>query len=196
MKYIYLTGSHSSGKSTLVNLASKDKRFGDFLILKEPIMPFIEMGYMFKIPNTKAEYKSVILSQMHLLGYATSVAEINTSLKDSKVMCDRSLFDVLTYIYFYAQDDAKVNKLLKTTGLDERIKKVAHKFNKQNENYLFLLEPVTPYEDNNFRLEEKYVKVIHNMIVDLYKKYNVEYFTLKDNNSPQERLNNIYKTIN
>ncbi len=196
MTHIYLTGSHSSGKSTLLESALKDPRFKNFLFLKEPIVPFIDMGYMFKIPENDVEYNKVILSQLHLLGYAISSAEINIALQNNNfVMCDRSLFDVLSYIYFYAKDDNKINKLLQQTGLEERIKKISQYFNKENKNYLFLFQPV-PYEDNGFRLPEKYVCTIHNMLESIYKKYQVEYKLLKDTKSIAQRIDTIHDYIN
>ncbi len=196
MTHIYLTGSHSSGKSTLLSCALKDARFKDFLFLKEPIMPFINMGYMFKIPDNDVEYNKVILSQLHLLGYAVSSAEINIALQNTNhVMCDRSLFDVLSYIYFYAKDDDKINNLLLQTGLEQRIKNISKYFNKQNKNYLFLFEPV-PYEDNGFRLPEKYVCTIHDMLEDIYQKYQVEYKILKDTKSITQRIDTIHDYIN
>ena len=82
---IAVTGSHNSGKSTIIELLSES--FSNYIIYDEPYYLLLEDGYEIPAPPSLDEYRVMLEKSLELIGEE----------KNEDVFFDRSPVDLLAY---------------------------------------------------------------------------------------------------
>ena len=180
-KTVIITGSHCTGKTTLVNKLKKHLKNWNFL--SETAREIIdELGI---VPN-EIENDQIQKSSFQLKIMSRQITEENYYYKKNKnLISDRGIFDSLGYCFNLPNN---VYSYLAKQSLDH--------YKKKPYDLIIFLPPVLELEDDGTRIMDKEFQVkISNNILDIYKKNNIEYITL-DTTILEERVEQTLKLIN
>ena len=176
---IALTGSHGVGKTTLGKNLYQYYSSRKNVFLSEGIpRNIIERGYPLGQSATIASYTEYMIDQLAALDQADQY-DIYIS--------DRTLLDP----YAYALANLQVNASLIPEKEIELLYQVWNLERKKYDLYLYLPIQFSMESDGVRPIGEEYRKLVAQTMLDLLKKYNLNYITLYG--SPQEML---YQAVN
>jgi len=178
MSKIIISGSHSTGKTTLVN--ELKKAFPIMKILPETARKVITKINILPIEAEKDINKKLIL-QREILKNQIGIEQKN---KEVSYIGDRGIFDPLAYCFDLKKKDR--DEML-DTGLKHYL---------QNPySHIFFLLPVLEVEDDGTRILDKNFQLkISKEIENLYRKFKVKYIKIKTI-SLEERISLVKKII-
>ncbi len=175
MVKISISGSHSVGKTTLIN--SIKNNINNITIIPEIARILINKG--FKLNKNITEYGIVNYITEYLFYERTTLAEV--------IISDRSLIDLLAYVK--TNNSSKIRK--KYVNL---IEEVVYEESKRFDFYIYLPIEFELIYDKIRSSDKNYQKQVDKTIVKLFKQYNIEYFTITG--TVEQRTKKAIKIIN
>lgn len=177
-KRISISGTHSIGKTTLIEQLKKEKEFKDWLFIPGPTRTLRELG--FSINNEDSNYDP---TQMMCLAI-----DIQNLQKQGNILQDRSLLDTVIYT-MYLMKEGKVSKEVGRVVRDIFLSFCSQYdlFIIPDKNDVELVQDGVRNEDHDFRNQ------IEEMMFECLKSENLKYIVVKGTN--EERIKQVKKII-
>ncbi len=178
---IAFTGTHSTGKTTLLNELRKEEKFKDYKFFTNVTRDISAMGLPINENGTFNTQKT-IMNQI----------AVNTLL-NKDFIADRSVIDVLAYSMYHYQNDEEFT-YENVELLEDIYNKVINEYD-----YLIYLKPHIKLEDDGARsMDLEYQKTIDENIkflLDKIRKYDRRIKIIEVSGTVEERLNQIIQRI-
>lgn len=172
---IALTGTHSTGKTTLFNILKKDKYLKENFVFEEEVVREVNHKYNLPINEQGNELTQLIVSlEMFLI-----------NLKKENIISDRSMLDVLCYSK-YLKDKNLINQ--------ECLDKVELIFNNSIYDLFIYIPPLIDLEKDGVRSGNiEFREEVEKNFKYYIKKYNLENILYLNEKDLNKRINIIYK---
>lgn len=177
MYRISISGTHSTGKTTLVNSLQDSIGEKHLKVIPEIARFLIDKG--FKLNQDITEYG--------IVNYLTDYLYNERILESEIVISDRSLIDLLAYV--------KTNNSTKIRcKYVELIEEIVFEESKRFDSYLYIPIEFDLVIDNVRPSDVSYQKQVDNTFIELFKYYNISPITITGN--VKERTNKVLNLIN
>jgi len=177
MLKISISGTHSVGKTTLVNNIKKRMISSNIHVIPEVARVLIDKG--FKLNQDITEYG--------IVNYITDYLFFERTINSEILISDRSLIDLLAYVK--TNNSKKIRK-----KYVELIEEVVYEESKRFDFYIYLPIEFKLIQDNVRPENIDYQKQVDITLVNLFKLYKIKPYTITGTIS--QRTNQVLKIIN
>lgn len=172
---IALSGTHSTGKTTLLNELKKQNKLSDYIFVDEITRKIQKKGL--KINEQGDDETQLHVMQSHI-----------DSLKYNDCILDRCVLDGIVYTH-YLYNNNTVSQHVFEKSLE------IFKQHKDSYDYIFFLKPEFPIEKDNVRSTNiSFQMDVHNLFLDYIFDYNIS--VIEITGSIKDRINKVMEKIN